>query len=545
MTRRSLEVGDKPRYTDSMFNFVPGSCFEIGASLAMLDAPGSAGIIIDQYANQLASIIQKIYDFDYPDIRLSIDGPPTSLRDYFNKKILMELRPSSDQIGRCQDKSKSLNWLNGQGKDWLIEQLNIPSNSGEKYEYTNMLTKIRTISAFGTILREMQHFAKDTAAVLVEKDSAMIEKRYSQITEKIRHANFDDPKTRARTEKMPIVDGKPLSSYDGIIAKTIDAGMVGLGFGKVWHETGIKELAQTATVIKQYVGIENKYGRQGMPRLGQDINDSQRPGLLGESSLDKIPEAFNKLRDQLDAHKFEHGSGLNRWQLTGSYPKASWDQNMPAAGAHSGGTSDIFLALNCLGKDTIFGQRKASDLGLLISSFMNFGGYHSFVETFPISQAVAADVTFKVDVTTASRDLYQDIAAIAQTGVASIASQSVDANLKAYQATVHSIRSHKHSEAPYPKAVKHEDLGVLDIPGPVINSLAINELTIHTEQELVQCVARAGSLTKVTHPLPLGDMVGVEQSRQKIKNMQAVLKRGREDNKATFSPNQGDSFKMK
>ncbi len=32
---RSREEGDNPLFTDAMFNFVPGSAFEIGTSLAI------------------------------------------------------------------------------------------------------------------------------------------------------------------------------------------------------------------------------------------------------------------------------------------------------------------------------------------------------------------------------------------------------------------------------------------------------------------------------------------------------------------------------
>ena len=139
-----------------------------------------------------------------------------------------------------------------------------------------------------------------------------------------------------------------------------DASGVGLGFGQVWHpktmtlpmaegSEGESKEAQEAlqAVIDRYCELEKTKGRQGMPRLGQDITKTYRPGLLGDSSEALVPEKFReKLSKALKDHHFEHGSGLNRWRLTGTYPKQSWQHGLPAAGAHSGGTSDIFLALN-------------------------------------------------------------------------------------------------------------------------------------------------------------------------------------------------------
>jgi len=46
---------------------------------------------------------------------------------------------------------------------------------------------------------------------------------------------------------------------------------------------------------------------------------------------------------------------------------------------------------------------------------MNFGGYHSFVETFPIAQAVENDQRFTVEVTANQRKtLYRDFAKTAE-----------------------------------------------------------------------------------------------------------------------------------
>lgn len=506
----SREEGDTPILTDAMFNFVAGSSFEIGASLAILDNPGAAGYCVDDYAKQVERIIDKIYSdpaLGGKQILLTLGGKPITLRQYFDTKILKELSPLSDQIGRCQDKSKAEGWFTGGGREWLSNQLKSKSDA-PSYNYTNMLTKVRTISAFGTILREMMPWCKDTLEVLLEKDVMAINARNAQIAEQIRHDAFDSPTTRSRTEKMPIIEGTPLSSFDAVAAKTTDAGPLGLGFGKVWHSATMglpgseaskteEELARAEVarreVIDKYNQLESAEGRQGMPRVGQDMKDPELPGLLGESSQALIPKAFQAtgLQAQIDDHRFAHGSGLNRWQLTGSYPRASWDKNMPAAGAHSGGTSDIFLALNCLGDESIFGKEAATSVGLVVSSFMNFGGYHSFVETFPIAQAIAQDATFTVDVTNKQRGLYQEIAQAVSDNCADQVCTTVNNHLAAYQHTFSEIKEVRNKTGYLIQPPVLEESG-LESPGiapqPEPDRLAESDVAIATREQMIEAL---------------------------------------------------------
>ena len=55
--------------------------------------------------------------------------------------------------------------------------------------------------------------------------------------------------------------------------------------------------------------------------------------------------------------------------------------------------------------------------GLGIAAFMNFGGYHTFAETFPIAEAVAANRPYVPTnlAATNQMDLYQRIETAAQT----------------------------------------------------------------------------------------------------------------------------------
>lgn len=417
--KATREQFDRPILTDEMYNFVPGACLEIGVSLSVLDHPGDAGLLIDAYAKQLESIFHQVFttELGNREIRLTPTSPTIKLIDYFNNKVLKELIPTSDQIGRCLNKNKAQQWLNGEGSAWLREELLLSSASPD-YTYKNMLTKIRAISAFGTILRELMPHCQDTAALLLQKDESVICARNVEIKAQVRHDQFDSAVTRARTEKVPLVDGKTLTSHPDIDARLTDASPKGLGFGNVWHVEEMKARnAVGERVIEEYRELEKKHGRQGMQRIDQDIVVLTRPGLLGESSVRMMAEPFKEagLPEQLMTHQYEHGSGLNRWKLHGSYALASYNQNFPAAGAHSGGASDIFLAINCLDEQSIFGQSRALSVGILISSFMNFGGYHSFVETFPIAEAVASNSRFEVTVTATQRkNLYNNMLRVVQ-----------------------------------------------------------------------------------------------------------------------------------
>ncbi len=482
---KSFEEGDRPAYSDAMFNFAPGSCFEIGASLAVLDDPGSAGVLMDDYAQKIIILMDKVYNTSLGNqsFRLNPNEPFQTFKEYFDKKILKELCPTSDQIGRClkagicSDQTTCPEWYAGAGTTWLFNELNTAS---QKNNYKNMLTKIRTLSAVGTVLRELMPHHRHIVAHLVGSDNATVLQRNHEMTTNIRHEKFDHQETRARIEKIPLLGEKSLNKMDNISAKTMNAAELGLGFGKVWHSKAIvsDDPLRASEVAAQYNALEAKYGRQGMPRLGQDIKNQDLPGLLGDSSKALIPPVFDKLKlnDQLESHLFPHGSGLNRWQLTGSYARESWNQSMPAAGSHSGGTSDIFLAVNCLGKQSIFGDNNAEKIGLLCSSFMNFGGYHSFVETFPIAQAVSKNKPFVVSVSAKQKTLYRDVCNVVSRTCSIEATDRVIDYLDAYQ----EVYSEMHNEI--------NTIGRFQEPlvAKEIEALASNQLAIQSEFELAE-----------------------------------------------------------
>lgn len=243
-------------------------------------------------------------------------------------------------------------------------------------------------------------------------------------------------------------DNKPLKAYKknksgdtSLKVKLTSAGPKGLGFGEVYHTDEMKAFDEEGKqVIERYKNIESAEGRQGMKRQGQDMDDPNRPGLVGKSGIELIPEAFKNthLLESIKSHELSHGSGVNRWQLHGSYAIDSWDHDFPAAGVHSGGASDILLAFNCMDEKSIFGNKQTMSLGLLISSFMNFGGYHSFIETFPIALAAANNTTFKVAVIKAQQNLYDELAAVARKSSPE-ASEEIIKYLEAYKAAIKNI----------------------------------------------------------------------------------------------------------
>ena len=292
---KAPETGNKFATHDDMFTFVPGSCFEIASAINILDTPGKAGKFLDQQATHIADIISKIYDTSFGNTKVNLSSGQTTLREYFDLKILKELIPSSDQVGRCLDPKLETAWYKGEGKKWLCEQLKVDCNT-DNYNYKNMLTKIRAMCALGAIFREMmpqdipQNAEIIAAMIGNSQTSNTIQNRVTEIIMKIRHRKFDDPTTKARTEKIPIIDNKLLSSYT-----SISISLISTRSGNIFHVTAMKPLNQEGrAVIEKYKQLESTKGRQGMERQGQDIKNADRPGILGESSMALLPDAFNQ-----------------------------------------------------------------------------------------------------------------------------------------------------------------------------------------------------------------------------------------------------------
>lgn len=156
-----------------------------------------------------------------------------------------------------------------------------------------------------------------------------------------------------------------------------------------------------------------------MAREGAPIADLTRPFTMTETDMENVPEAYRQLGliNMLDQYAMLHGTGINRWQVFGTFAMESNLQGLPSAGAQSGGTCDILLALNTLNPEPIHGNAElALPAGLGIAAFMNFGGYHTFAETFPIAEAAAANSPYVPSNLAAVNqpDLYQRMEKVAE-----------------------------------------------------------------------------------------------------------------------------------
>lgn len=440
-THRSKEEGDLPDLHDNLFNFIPGSCFEIGSSIALLRNPGQAGEVIDRSAQRLAQVMETVFSQEIGLTPFSQGGVSKTLREWFKEKLVDRCSPGPD-LGRCRDGSFN-------GWPWLQKQLNLSSQS-DAYTPDNMLCKITIFCAFGELLKALAEGGGDVQllASLFNQTQDEFQSRIGQISKQIKHAGFDSKEARARTERAPLIDNRsvngltpPVVPRDGKTHR-IGSGEVYVGEdfhdGKKLHDCSFHDPA-LEPLRRRYLELEKQHGRNGLPRQGQPIQDQRRPGMLSEETFLRMPESFKQagLPELLKENSYEHGSGINRWFIKGSYARQSWEHDLPAAGAHSNTTVEGFIALNCLGETSLFGDRDAAlSAGLMIASFMNFGGYHSFVETFPIAQAIAKNEVFQVQVGPKQKQsLYKQMIRAAK----NYASESMDAIQKfekAYKATI-------------------------------------------------------------------------------------------------------------
>ena len=313
----SFEEGDEKLLYDNSMNSIPGTCFEIGAALSILESPGYAGHIMDGFAGNLSQSLNAIYHTELGDTEVLHNGTVKTLREVFDQKLLKEVRPSSDQIGRCTSSDLEEDWYAGEGLNWLQGELNMPSDD-PRYSQNNMLTKVRMISAFGTVMRELIPVEGNEKALsyALGKDFEVLQQRYDGIVKTLRHKDFDNPVTRARSERPPIIDGVSVGTRP-----LQDASSLNIGFGRVY---GPESFRDDPDLLERYNQTEDaKGGRQGLEREGQPINDSSRPGVVSEYGLERMSQDFKEggLPSLLKSKAFDHGTGVNRWQVNGTYAK--------------------------------------------------------------------------------------------------------------------------------------------------------------------------------------------------------------------------------
>ncbi|MFE0104616.1 hypothetical protein [Streptomyces sp. NPDC059009] len=409
-------------------------CFEAGVSLAILDNPGQVGRAFDKKAEPLKGVLEAVYRSPLGEQTVHFQGKPRSLREVFDSTLLDPLSPTSDQIGRWPAPQKAdqfkqqadKSFLRTEVLDWVLTELGRPSVTGSDavnapgYRYSDLLTKVRAVSAFGTTMWQLlsdKDTARENLPRVAELLSAVnsrvgtvdsLRKRFGEFQRRTRNHTFDNPLLRARRERIP-----ELPDHQELKGWTYEsAALYGLGFGQVIQPGGVQDEGSRAALEKALV---ESGGVNGIRRQGAPIGDPGRLMVLSDDEFAEMPDAFKKcgLQQSLKEHRFDHGTGVNRWEPYGVFAAESADQGFPSAGAQSGGTCDILLAAGLLSADSLYGRRETVlPLTLGIVAFMNSGAYHTAVEIFRNGRAMARGVPAYVPhVDRRHRGLYDDIMA--------------------------------------------------------------------------------------------------------------------------------------
>lgn len=358
-------------------------------SINILNNPGKIGEYLDQYTEKLAKVIQKVSSQnEIGSLPVVFNGANKTLREVFNATTFNPLSASSDQIGRMPQDAT------GNVTDWLVSELNAITKSGD---FKRVLTKVKAISSFGTTIWQLLSSENPVNIASLQRlfydselnNSEKIKDTFSQFRSKTRSSLFDDPITRARSERMPLLNGVPIK---GVYS---DAATHGLGFGQVVQTSD--DAVETEQLKKLLAGGGAANSQiNAIARHNAPIGDSTRPYMLSEKEFTGLPKAYKdfNIKNKIDEQRFSHGVGINRWQPYGSYGTQANLAGFPSAGAQSGGTTDVMLALHMLSGGNVYSQenRKAIEaITLAVAAFMNFGGYHTFSEVYPVGMSVVGN----------------------------------------------------------------------------------------------------------------------------------------------------------
>ncbi|KVN20671.1 MULTISPECIES: hypothetical protein [unclassified Burkholderia] len=371
--------------------------FEAKMSMSIMDNPGKIGSYLDQYAGKLARVFAALKnEASVRAMPVTFGGKAMTLGEVFERTTFTPLRSTSDQIGRMSGAETS------DVESWILASLNKPISAREFKEF---LTRIKLFSSFGTTVWQLLTSSsgavanKDAvnallaSAGLSESNHDLLTPRFAEFKRKTRSLIFDDMITRARSERMPLVQGMPVS---GIYE---NAGDYGLGFGQVVQKSRIE--AETRQ-LRELLDVGGKNAQiNAIPRQNAPIGDLNRPFMLSDKEFSNLPDEYKHvgLAEDIQNHIFNHGVGINRWQPYGIYGTDANRSGYPSAGAQSGGTTDVMLALTMLElKNHSIYSHESKDailaMTLAVSAFMNFGGYHTFSEVFPIGQAIVENIRF-------------------------------------------------------------------------------------------------------------------------------------------------------
>ncbi|MFP2431142.1 hypothetical protein [Enterobacter ludwigii] len=381
-------------------------------SINIINEPCEIGMYLDKYTEKLSKVICKVTSSDkFGGQEVVFNGMVKTLREVFKTTTLNPLSFSSDQIGRMSIDN------NDHVIHWLYNELNAIT---ESYNFKRVLTKVKAISSFGTTIWQLLSSGHavnfDALQRLFDKsgldNSEQIRRSFYQFQSKTRSALFDDPITRARSERMPLLNGSPVN---GVYS---NAATHGLGFGQVVQESSdtieTEELKRLLAGGGQANSQINAIARQNAP-----ISDSYRPYMLSEKEFKRLPTAYKDfdIKNKINHQRFHHGAGINRWQAYGTYGTQANLAGFPSAGAQSGGMTDVILALHMLSGGNIYihkNSRAVEAITLVVAAFMNFGGYHTFSEVYPVGMSVARNEVMNPAITASGfrhSPLYQEVLA--------------------------------------------------------------------------------------------------------------------------------------
>ncbi|AKM45411.1 hypothetical protein NL30_36875 [Burkholderia contaminans] len=395
------------------FALTNGRLFEAGLSMAMLDHPGDIGRVYQRFGSALSTVLESAIPPQgrLADTPVMFQGKSQPLSQVFQRTLTNPLAPTSDQIGRQPPGKESEGICN-----WIMNELRSPI-VGDDGRYMpgrdakDLLSRIKMLSSFGTTVWQLMQ-VKD-APQNVEAIREMLKPlgngaaqqfadRYAEFTLRTRTTNFDDAVSRMRSERVPLIDGMPVT---GIYTS---AAQHGLGFGNVMvtaSDPTVEARLRAALHADASYGNINGIARQGAPIEPGASGLPERPFMMSAAEIapdHPVMEIYQSLLatasdgaertflEALDAHAFPHGVGVNRWQPNGTFAVESNLRGLPSAGAQSGGTCDVLLALNTLADTALYGRADVVEPATLgIAAFMNYGGYHTFAETVPVGMSMA------------------------------------------------------------------------------------------------------------------------------------------------------------
>ncbi|QNQ55464.1 hypothetical protein [Serratia liquefaciens] len=366
-------------------------------SIHILNEPGKIAIYLDQYTAKLSKLIHKVaFQDELGSLPVVFNGINKTLREVFNATTFNPLSVGSDQIGRMPEEAKN------KVEKWLYNELNTITTSNN---FKGVLTKVKALSSFGTTLWQLLSSGHAVNTASLQRlfsasdlgNSGKVGESFSQFSSKTRSPLFDDPVTRARSERMPLLNGSPVK---GVYS---DAATHGLGFGQVVQSS--EDAAETEQLKNLLAGGGPANSQiNAITRQNAPIGDNTRPYMLSEKEFAGLPKAYDffKIKNKIDGQRFPHGVGINRWQPYGSYGTQANLAGFPSAGAQSGGTTDVMLALHMLSGGNIYTQDNSSAveaITLAVAAFMNFGGYHTFSEVYPVGMSVARNEVMTPSIT--------------------------------------------------------------------------------------------------------------------------------------------------